>query len=536
MADYMKKTLLLLIAIIILPSGIYSQYEDSHLIKLRRIFDTALRNYVDTVDQNALEEAAIMGMLKELDPHSKYFPPKKMKDVNDNLRGNFEGIGIESATLDDTITIITTAMGGPSEAVGLQSGDKIITIDGDNAIGLGRKDISEKLKGRSGTNVILEIKRETSENIITVDITRAKIPINSIEHAFIIDGTDIGYISIKSFSAHTHNDFMDSIEVLKNKGMKKLIIDLHGNPGGYLNQAYEIADEFISEGQNIVFTRGRNTSFNKEYVSTDKGDFKDIPVICISDKNSASAAEILMGAIQDLDRGLIIGETSFGKGLVQRQYNNKEDGSGYRITTSRYYTPSGRCIQRSYEDEEKYKDYVGRIALDDGKNLQDWIEHLNEEMPEDSIPPLYDTKNGRKVPGGGGITPDYYVISDTMTQLTNDLKRKRTFFRYADHYINMDVNNFRQKYEHDFLTFLRNFEISEEMLSEFKKFAERLGIHWNPDEYKTDLKYIKTFIKTELTRRYWDSNEYMQVSLPLFRQVEKALELFPEAEKLAELN
>lgn len=511
-----------------------SQTNNHSLSKLKKIYTTAVKNYVDTVDSDDLEEAAIKGMLKELDPHSKYFPPKRMKDISDNLRGNFEGIGIESSMIDDTVTIIKTNLGGPSEAVGVLSGDKIITIDGENVVAVPRKDLSTKLRGPKGSKVTIQIKRANIKDLITIEITRAKIPINSVDAAFIIDGTDIGYVSIKSFSATTYSDFVDSLVALRKKGMKKLILDLHGNPGGYLSQAYEIADELIVGEQKIVYTLGRNTRFNKDYVSTYGGEFEDLPIICISDRNAASASEILMGAIQDLDRGLIVGETSYGKGLVQRQYKNS-DGSGFRITTSRYYTPSGRCIQRPFDDKEKYSDFEGRIELDDGTVLQNWLKEKQETMPKDSIL-IYKTKSGRLVPGGGGIAPDYIVKYDTLTELTKELRNNRLFFIFANYYIDNKANRFQEKYKNDFLKFSREFKISQQIIKNFKKIAEEKYIEWNDDDYKVDKDKIDILIKSELTRRYWKTNELKETLLPYYRQISKAIELFPEAEKLAEIE
>jgi carboxyl-terminal processing protease len=509
--------------------------KDEVLAKLLKVFRNVYENYVDSVDSYKLEEAAISGMLKELDPHSKYYPVKKMSDVSDGLKGEFEGIGIETATISDTVTVITVMQNTPADSAGLRTGDKLIEIDGKTAIGISGDLLSDKLKGPVGSPVKLKVKRLKSNGLLSMDMKRNNIPIFSVNAAFIIDGTDIGYIQFRSFTSKAHSEVVDSIKMLRKKGMKRLIIDIHGNSGGYLNQAFDIADEFIQSNQLVVYTKGRNALLNKEYFSTEIGAFESLPLIMLADKYSASASEILIGAIQDLDRGLVIGETTYGKGLVQRQYKN-DDGSGYRITTSRYYTPSGRCIQRPFEDKTKYEEFVGRYDLEDGSKLEDLLKKLKKDFPEDSLPPVYKTKLGRTVIGGGGITPDYYVKYDKNTKLLDDLRRKKLLFTFTHNYFKANEENIRSKYQNNFKDYLRNFNFNDEQLGELKKIAEKNDIYWDPDDYKKDIEGIRTEMKAELSRNMWNTNEYVTITASASKQVEKAIELFPEAEKLAELK
>jgi len=505
------------------------------LKKLMAIYENVCNNYVDSVDTYDLEEAAIIGMLKELDPHSKYFPRKRMSDVSDGLKGEFEGIGIETSTIQDTITILSVFRKGPAEIAGLKTGDRLLAIDGEPAFNLKGDALSNKLKGPVGSPVRMKVVRLKHSEPLTFTVVRDTVPIYSVDAAFIIDGTDVGYIRFKSFTAKAHTEVVDSINMLISKGMTKLIIDLHGNTGGYLNQACDIADEFIDGSQMMVYTKGRNHTLDKDYFSSNVGSFQNLPLIMLCDKWTASASEILIGAVQDLDRGLVIGETSFGKGLVQRQYRN-DDGSGYRITTSRYYTPSGRCIQRPFDDKDKYEDFAGRYDLDEGSKLEDLIKKIEAELPKDSLPPMYKTKLGRTVIGAGGITPDYYVKYGNSTKLTDDLKRKKIMFCFAYNYYMKNETELLRKYKNDFTDFLRNFSYKKSDIEEFRKYAEKNDIYWDPDHYEKDRDLILAELKAELTRNIWSTNEYLMTMVPVTKQIGKAIELFPEAEKLAEMK
>ncbi len=536
----MKKFRLKAIIILLIISNILSlnaqpNYEklNQQIDKLFRILATAKENYLEDIDEEKLVTEAIKASLKQLDPHSIYLPPKKLQDENEKFKGSFDGIGVQFSVIDDTINIITAIPGGPSEKLGIISGDKIVKIEGQPAIGLDNDSIQSLLRGPKGTKVTVEILRYGEPELLKFEIIRDKIPLYSVNAAFVIQGTDIGYISINRFMQTTHEEFVDSMEVLKSKGMKKVIIDLRGNPGGYMNQAIDLVDEFVKEGHKILFTKGRKPEFNEEYYSKPNGRYEDLPLIVLIDAGSASASEIFSGAIQDLDRGIVVGVTSYGKGLVQRQYT-LPDRSGFRITIAKYYTPSGRCIQRPYKDENKYRNMEGWLSLKEGENINHALEEY--EFEGDSLPPIFETIGGRKVLGGGGIVPDFVVKYDTITKLSRLIRSKNLFFIYARNYLGKSKEEFNRFYGNDFDKFLNEFKMSDEMLDDFKELVEDKGIEWNEDEYEKDEKYLQTSIKSSIARSVWGESEAVQAYLPMIKQVQKALELFPLAKEISKLD
>lgn len=512
--------------------------------KFDRILNMAMRNYVDEVDTQKLTEAAIRGMLEELDPHSVYLTAEEMKGVNEDFQGSFEGVGIEFAILEDTLTVVSPISGGPSEALGIQSGDKIVKVDGEDVVGIKQSDVPKKLRGEKGTTVVLEIKRSGVKDLMKFSVVRDKIPLNSVESSFVIDGTDIGVISINRFMATTHKEMLTALSELKAQGMKKLILDLRYNPGGYLDQAYKVADEFLGNNDTIVYTIGRKPEFNDAFIATNGNTWENIPVIVLVNEGSASASEIVSGAIQDQDRGLIIGETSFGKGLVQRQYP-LGDGSAFRLTISRYYTPSGRCIQRSYADKSGYRNLSGRLELEEGSyidhslnKLKQQVEKFNEKAKNekdkikfDSLP-LYKTRGGRTVFGAGGITPDVIIKADTITMLSREIRMKRLFFTYTDAFLN-EHKDFKAKYENNFKAYLHDFKITDAMMKDFRKMAEKEGIKWDADQAKKDRDFLEISIKATMARTLWDRNKSMQIFSGLDRQMMDATKYFPDAMKIS---
>lgn len=506
----------------------------SELKKFNYILNTTNKNYVDKVDTHKLVESAIRGMLKDLDPHSVYISAKDMKSVKEDFNASFDGIGVEFDIINDTIIIVSPIPGGPSESLGIMAGDRIVNIDGKNAIGLLRSDVPKKLKGPKGTHVKVDIKREGFKDLLSYDIKRDKIPIFTVDASFLIDSTDIGVVVVNRFAATTFEETVKAIRKLKNKGMKKLIIDLRGNPGGYLSQAYYIADSFIEGGDTIVYTRGRKPEFSEAFTSTPDGEFEDIPLIVLVSAGSASASEILSGAIQDLDRGMIVGTTTFGKGLVQRQYETG-DGSAFRLTTSRYYTPSGRSIQRSYKDKNKYRHLFGRAFLKDGAYINNSLEKIKEglkaDIPQDNelnldSLPIYHTRNGRLVLGSGGITPDYIVHMDTLTSFGVDIKIKNLFTEFVNDYV--DVIKIKKKYAKNFKDYLRNFHIDKPIIDKFKKLAIKKGVKWDDKLFLVDKDYIKTAIKASIARSVWNRSRFLQVFFTLDNQLKKASTLFPD--------
>ncbi len=385
--------------------------------KFQQVLTTVQKNYVEDVDTPQLVEAAIDGMLSRLDPHSIYIPAEETKRVAEDFRGNFDGIGVEFDVISDTITIVSPIAGGPSEALGIQSGDKIVDIDGKNAVGMDRDEVPNVLRGPKGTHVELTIVRPGVPRPMDFDVVRDKIPLYTVDAAFVNhDGT--AYLAINRFAEPTYNEMMDNLARLKKEGMKRLILDLRGNSGGYMDRAIAMADEFIPGGHRIVYTKNDRDGVEDVYPSEDGQAYEHLPLIVLIDRGSASASEIFSGAVQDLDRGLIVGETSYGKGLVQKQFPLK-DGSAFRVTVARYYTPSGRLIQRPY-DKGRDEYFSG----DDRPNFAEGDNEFHTKDLTDTSRPVHHTAGGRTVLGGGGITPDYIVKLDTLTPTSIDIIRQ----------------------------------------------------------------------------------------------------------------
>ena len=498
--------------------------------KFNEVLNRASKSYVDEVDTQKLTEAAIKGMLSELDPHSVYISAKELQKVEEDFKGSFDGIGVEFDVLHDTITIVTPITGGPSEALGILAGDKIVRIDGQTAVGLTREEVPKKLRGPKGTQVRVEIKREGENKLLDFTITRDKIPLYSVSASFMIDGTDIGMISVNRFSATTSNEVFEAARKLRSEGMKKLVLDLRSNPGGYMDQATTIADEFIEGGHKLVYTKCRRPEFEEERISVSGGEFEKLPLIVLINGGSASASEIVSGAVQDLDRGLIVGETSFGKGLVQRQFE-LGDGSAFRLTIARYYTPSGRTIQRNYKDKNKYYSGVGREEGEEGDN----IEHTADT--KDSSRPVFRTLGGRKVLGGGGITPDYIVKMDTINMFSRQLRAKNLFHEYiVSTYMKEHGPSIRSTYGTSMAKFVREFVVTNDMVQGLKELASSKGITWDEKLFKQDEDFILTELKGRVAYGIWNTAGFMACYVKSDKQLQKAMTLFPEAMKIAKLK
>lgn len=500
--------------------------------KFSEVLNTAARNYVEEIDSQKLTEAAIKGMLNELDPHSVYIPAKEMEKVEEDFKGSFEGIGVEFDIVNDTITIVSPIVGGPSEALGIMAGDKIVRIDDSTAIGLTRDRVPKKLRGQKGTVVKVHIRRAGEKDLLVFDIVRDKIPINSVDAYFMIDGTDVGYVTANRFSATTYDEIMNATQELRQRGMKKLLLDLRNNPGGYLDQAFRIADEFIPAGKKIVYTKGRRPEFDEEFRSEGGGSLENIPLVVMINGGSASASEIVSGAVQDLDRGIVVGETSFGKGLVQRQYS-LGDGSAFRLTISRYYTPSGRLIQRPYDDKTKYYMGEGRVEGEEGENITHDAEARDTSTKNR---PVYKTAGGRTVYGGGGIMPDYIVKGDTIGMLARKLRAKNLFWSVADEIMRSRGKDLRATYGNDMAKYLRSFSIGDADIERLKALAKDKDIAWDEKDYAHDDDFVRTVVKAYVGRAIFNNNGYTAVMLGIDNQAQKALTLFTEATKIAKLR
>lgn len=489
------------------------------LQKLSTLYYLIDNFYVDTANIEKLTEDAIVAILKELDPHSAYISKKDVQKANEPLEGSFEGIGVTFQIFQDTILVISPVPGGPSDKVGILAGDKIVKIDGEDAFGkkVDNEYVAKHLRGEKGLKVTLGIKRGNSDEIVDFEVIRDKIPLNSISASFMIDKS-IGYIKLDRFAKTSMDEFDDAMTKLKSKKMKSLILDLRGNSGGYLAVAAELSNQFLKNGMMIVFTEGDKSP--KQVFNTDhNGQFSDGKLVILIDEGSASASEIVSGAVQDWDRGVLIGRRSFGKGLVQRPFNIA-DGSVVRLTTARYYTPTGRCIQRSYEKGSE--DYLEEMTK---RMKHGEFYHADSIQFPDSL--KYSTLiSGRTVYGGGGIMPDIFMPVDTTysTKLYTDLIRKGILNRYTLEYVMGHRSEILSQYV-DFDTYNADFEVTESMIEDFKNFAEKEGVTWNEEQFLRSEPLIKLQIKALIARNEWDMEKYYQVVLQGDKVVNKAVEI-----------
>jgi carboxyl-terminal processing protease len=454
-----------------------------------------------------------------------YIPASQLTKVNEEFQGSFEGVGIEYQVLNDTLLVVSPIVGGPSEALGILSGDKIVKINDTSCVGITQGGVQSKLRGPKGTRVRVAIVRTGIKELLDFEIVRDKIPIYTVDSGFMLD-EQTGYINVTRFAATTHDEFVSGVGKMKSAGMKRLVLDLRGNPGGYLEQAFRMADELMPKGKKIVYTKGRRPEFSEEYTSSGNGKFEDVTLIVLVNNGSASASEIVSGAVQDWDRGLIVGETTFGKGLVQRQYDLK-DGSAFRLTIARYFTPSGRIIQRPYGDDKmKYQ----REAFERDENEGENVTH---DAEKDSTRAIFKTAAGRKVYGGGGITPDYIVKADRLSEYSVQLRSKNIFLQYADKYLDHHGADLKAKYGKNAAQYVSEFEVTQKMLDEIQSLAKSKGIEFKQDLYDKDLKYIKAFTRAYIGRSLFGNEGSARVMLGVDNQFQKALTLFPEAEKIS---
>ncbi|MDA0987074.1 MAG: S41 family peptidase [Bacteroidetes bacterium] len=502
--------------------------------KFRDVLVQADKYYVDDVDAKKLTDSAIEGMLNSLDPHSIYIKPDQLKRVNEDFKGKFEGIGVEFVIVNDTITVVQPVGGGPSALVGILSNDKIVKIDGKSSVGYTNDQVMRSLKGAKGTKVSVSIFRIGVKELIEFEIIRDVIPLYSVDVHLMLD-KEVGYISVSRFSETTLDEMRKSLQELQKEGMKKLILDLRFNPGGFLDQAVKMSDLFLDGGKDgarkIVYTKSRKTEFDEEYFATTNSEFEKIPIVVLISNSSASASEIVSGAIQDWDRGLIVGETSFGKGLVQRQFP-LQDGSAFRLTIARYYTPSGRLIQRAYDaGKDKYQREAFEREEVEGQN----VDHKSGKA--DTTRPVYYTLlNKRKIFGGGGISPDFVVKSSSSTEYTVSLVRKNIFYEYIVKYLSTNTKDFSEALKSSFEDFDKNYTFSNEDLNSFVKFAEEKGVKLNTEQFEKDKKYIGGRLKAYIARNYFGNVGWYKVILDYDNQLQKAVSLLPEASKIANLN
>ena len=494
---------------------------DSPARKLQ-LAEFAIANlYVDKVDEGKMVEEAIIKMLEQLDPHSVYSDAEEVKKMNEPLQGNFEGIGIQFNMAEDTLFVIQPVSGGPSEKVGILAGDRIVMVDDTIIAGvkMSTEDIMRRLKGPKGSEVNLKIVRRGVGELLPFTVKRDKIPVYSLDASYLLKDK-IGYIRINRFGATTHEEFKKALAELKKLGMKDLVLDLQGNGGGYLNAAIDLANEFLEKQELIVYTEGRRNP-RSEFFAKGTGDFRDGRLIVLVDEFSASASEIVTGAVQDWDRGVVVGRRTFGKGLVQRPID-LPDGSMIRLTVARYYTPAGRCIQKPYESIEKYNE-----DLIDRYNRGEMLSADSIHFP-DSLK-FKTHKLERTVYGGGGIMPDYFVPIDTTlyTKYHRQLRDKAVLMKVHFRQIDAHRDEWLSKYK-KFDDFHKKFEVSPDMLRQLVATGKEMGVEYNEEEYQKALPLLKLQMKALIARDLWDMNEYYHVINDANESIRKALELLEQ--------
>ncbi len=489
---------------IALPQLLYGQW-NVEALKLAQVMEKVSHFYVDSIDESDMVERTIVQMLHELDPHSSYLSKEDLEELNEQLEGEFEGIGVSFNVLEDTIYIIRAISGGPSERVGIMAGDRIVKVEGNNVAGTGitTREVQGLLKGEKGSTVEVSVKRRNNRELLEFSITRDKIPVNSLDAAYMVNST-IGYIKLARFSNTTIDEFESAMKDLKEQGMEDLILDLSANGGGWLPVAVELADHFLSGNKEIVRTEGSKVP-DRNYFARRSGLFEKGNLVVMIDGSSASASEIVSGAIQDWDRGVIVGRRSFGKGLVQQPFM-LNDGSLIRLTVARYYTPTGRLIQKSYENgyEEYALDQINRYNNGELSSADSIV------FPESQ---QYRTLTlNRTVYGGGGIMPDYFVPIDTTaySEYYRSLIGRGIFNRFVLQYVDDNRKDLQKEYL-DFDSFNTAYKPAKSTLDKLISFAGEEGLEYNEAEWTVSEAQISLLFKSFMARDLWGMEYFYEV-------------------------
>lgn len=525
MESSVKRLVLILFIFSTSWASVFAQ-KDIEARKLQLALYAISNLYVDSTSQTKLVEDAITGMLENLDPHSTYTNPEETKEMTEPLAGNFDGIGIQFNMLTDTVYVIQVVSGGPSEKVGLMAGDRIVEVNDTVIAGvkMSTPEVMKRLRGPKGSEVHVKVKRGEEPQLLDFTITRGKVPVYSIDAVYMAD-KETGYIKLNRFAASSTKEFKEALSSLCKKGMTQLILDLQGNGGGYLNVPIELADEFLSRGKIIVYTEG-NKQKRQDALSTAAGSFEKGRLVILVDEASASASEILSGAIQDWDRGVIIGRRTFGKGLVQRPLP-LPDGSMIRLTVARYYTPTGRCIQKPYEKgkgDEYAHDLISRYNR--GELMSADSIHFPDSLKAQTL------AKGRTVYGGGGIMPDVFVPIDTTfySDYHRTLVSKGLVNRVAMNYLDKHREELNKKYK-KILTYKEKFIVPESLMDELQAMAEEKKISFKEEEYNRSLPLIQLQIKALIARDLFDMTEYFYIINDANRTYQEALKLINDEAK-----
>ena len=534
---------LILMAGVLLGMGLESALSDDTrdaLKKLEHAFLIISQRYVEEVDSGALAEHALEGMIDELDPHSVYIDEESMRRVEEDFSGGFEGIGISFEFVDgvdgqDTLIVLSVIPGGPSEKVGLHSGDRIVEVDQKSTVGFSSIDVQRTLKGPRGTTVEIVVIRPGYSAPLNFSIVRDRIPLYAVDVAYMIDDVT-GFIKINRFSGTAHGEFRGAVSKLKAQGMQRLMLDLRGNSGGYMEMAVHLSDEFLPEDALIVSQKGRIREANSSFSATSSGLLEDEPIIVLVNEASASASEIVAGALQDHDRGLIVGRRTFGKGLVQQQAL-LPDGSAMRVTIARYYTPSGRLIQTPYINGDREDYYLSKRELQANSALMSAQEIL-DEIP-DSL--LYTTAGGRTVMGGGGILPDYIVDADTASTFLREIFAGNIANTYARMWYDREGESLAAQWGGQREQFFESFKVEEEDFQKFLDYAQVRGLRFgseegefDEDQISADRSYLEARIKARLAVRLYDLEAFYPIMHSEDHTLQEALNLWPKANILAE--
>jgi carboxyl-terminal processing protease len=509
-------------ALFLISLSASSQMFEEGTFKIGRTFNLIDQYYVDSANIDQLTEKAIVEILRNLDPHSTYISAKDVKDMNEPLNGNFEGIGVQFNLLRDSIIIIEPIGGGPSEKVGIRAGDRILTINNEKVTGIGisTTGVRSRLMGPKGTPVNVTVFRKGEKEVLEFRIIRDKIPIYSLDASYMLD-KETGYIKLNKFAATTEKEFMDAVDGLKKKNMKNLVIDLRGNGGGYMLAATALADKFFSDQKLLLYISGRKTP-RQDYKSAGNGVLSNVRLVVLTDESSASASEIFSGAIQDWDRGVIMGRRTFGKGLVQNGFY-LTDGSMIRLTIARYYTPSGRLIQSPYK--EGYDKYMENFfkRYTDGELMTADSTHFPDSLKYKTL------INKRVVYGGGGIMPDVFVPADTsyVTPYFNRLFQKNVLNTFILDYCDKNRNKLKNDYK-TFEEFQTKFKFTPEDIKAFIAKGETDGVKYNDEQYNKSKDEILLVLKGLIATNIWQINEYFEILNTNDKVIERALKILSD--------